>query len=96
MFVKLTSGFERVMLISRNLILQGFLKSGSKSCKPEVTFAIHPYLRVGGGMLNLNSDVPTEMISIIQAVIILLITAESFLSSWKTKLTVSNALEVKD
>ena len=54
------------------------------------------YLRVGGGMLNLNSDVPTEMISIIQAVIILLITAESFLSSWKTKLTVSNALEVKD
>ena len=27
------------MLISRNLILQGFLKSGSKSCKPEVTFA---------------------------------------------------------
>lgn len=30
------------MLISRNLILQGFLKSGSKSCKPEVTFAIHP------------------------------------------------------
>ena len=29
------------MLISRNLILQGFLKSGSKSCKPEVTFAIH-------------------------------------------------------
>ena len=41
MFVKLTSGLERVMLISRNLILQGFLKSGSKSCKPEVTFAIH-------------------------------------------------------
>ena len=29
------------MLISRDLILQGFLKSGSKSCKPEVTFAIH-------------------------------------------------------
>lgn len=29
------------MLISRNLILQGFLKSGRKSCKPEVTFAIH-------------------------------------------------------
>ena len=33
------------MLISRNLILQGFLKSGSKSCKPEVTFAIHPVSR---------------------------------------------------
>ena len=29
------------MLLSRNLILQGFLKSGSKSCKLEVTFAIH-------------------------------------------------------
>lgn len=34
------------MLISRNLILQGFLKSGSKSCKPEVTFAIHQYKKI--------------------------------------------------
>lgn len=29
------------MLLSRNLILQGFLEFGGKSCKREITFAIH-------------------------------------------------------
>ena len=42
MFVKLTSGFAGRALVSRNLVLQDFWKTGSKSCKLEVTFAIHP------------------------------------------------------
>ena len=41
MFVKLTSGFAGRALVSRNLVLQDFWKTGSKSCKLEVTFAIH-------------------------------------------------------
>ena len=41
MFVKLTSGFLREHLVLRNLVLQDFLKTRSKSCKLEVTFAIH-------------------------------------------------------
>ena len=49
------------------------------------------YLRVGGGMLNLLSDIPTEMVSVIQAIIILLITAEAFLSEWKNKIIVKEA-----
>ena len=41
MFVKLTSGFSMVALLSRNLVLQDCWETGSKSCKLEVTFAIH-------------------------------------------------------
>jgi simple sugar transport system permease protein len=41
------------------------------------------YLKVGGQVLNLMSDVPSEMVSVIQSIIILLITAEAFLGNWK-------------
>lgn len=41
MFVKLTSGFSMVALLSRNLVLQDCWETGSKSYKLEVTFAIH-------------------------------------------------------
>ena len=41
MFVKLTSGFAGIPLVSRNLVLQELWRTGSKSCKLEVTFAIY-------------------------------------------------------
>lgn len=44
------------------------------------------YLEVGGQVLNLMADVPSEMVSVIQSIIILLITAEAFLGNWKYKL----------
>ena len=37
------------------------------------------YLRVGGRQLKLMSDVPSEIVTVIQAIIILLITAQAFL-----------------
>ena len=49
------------------------------------------YLRVGGQVLNLMSDVPAEMVSVIQSAIILLITAEAFLSQWRYRITVHEA-----
>jgi len=49
------------------------------------------YLRVGGRVLNLMSDVPAEMITVIQSIIILLITAEAFLSQWKYRVTLRQA-----
>lgn len=52
------------------------------------------YLRVGGGLGKLISDIPTEMISIIQAIIILLITANAFLLGWKNRITIKEAKEV--
>lgn len=49
------------------------------------------YLRVGGQVLNLMSDVPSEMVQVIQSIIILLITAEAFLSQWKKRITITEA-----
>jgi ABC-type uncharacterized transport system permease subunit len=49
------------------------------------------YMQVGGRVLNLMSDVPAEMITVIQSIIILLITAEAFLSQWKYRITVRQA-----
>ncbi len=49
------------------------------------------YLRVGGQILNLMADVPSELVFVIQSVIIILITAEAFLSTWKNKITIKEA-----
>ena len=43
------------------------------------------YLRVGADLVNRFSDVPTEMIAILQSIIILLISAERFLHKYKQK-----------
>lgn len=43
------------------------------------------YLRVGADLVNRFADVPTEMISILQSVIILLISAERFLHKYKQR-----------
>ena len=49
------------------------------------------YIRVGGQVLNLLSDVPSEMVLVIQSIIILLITAEAFLSQWQYRITIREA-----
>lgn len=49
------------------------------------------YMRVGGQVLNLMSDVPSELVSVIQAVIIILITADAFLKQWKDRITIRQA-----
>jgi len=43
------------------------------------------YLRIGADLVNRFSDIPTEMISILQCVIILLVSAERFLYKYKQK-----------
>ncbi|MGN0406241.1 MAG: ABC transporter permease [Bariatricus sp.] len=43
------------------------------------------YLRVGADLVNRFADVPTEMIAILQTLIILLISAEKFLHKYKQK-----------
>jgi len=49
------------------------------------------YLRVGGQVLNLQSDVPAELVMVIQSIIILLVTAEAFLFQWRYRLTLKEA-----
>jgi len=43
------------------------------------------YLRVGADLVNRFADVPTEMIAILQSIIILLISAEKFLNKHKQR-----------
>jgi simple sugar transport system permease protein len=54
------------------------------------------YLRVGGQVLNLNSDVPSEMVTVIQWIMILLITAEAFLSRWRFRIMVRRAERLEE
>ena len=50
-----------------------------------------PTFAWAGSELNLMSDVPYEMVIVIQSIIILLITAEAFLSQWRYHVTVRQA-----
>lgn len=43
------------------------------------------YIRVGAKIMGRYTDIPPEIVSILQAVIILLVTAEAFLSKWKQR-----------
>ncbi|MFW6368589.1 MAG: ABC transporter permease [Spirochaetota bacterium] len=51
------------------------------------------YLRVGGQQLRLMTDVPFELVLVIQSMIILLITARAFLSRWESKMIIDQATE---
>lgn len=48
------------------------------------------YLRTSADVLNRTSSVPTEVVNIIQAVIIIFVAAERFLSGWEHKAIVKN------
>ncbi len=51
------------------------------------------YMRVGADVMSLKSDVPGEMIAIIQAIIIILVSAQYLLEGYKKKLTVKETKE---
>lgn len=57
------------------------------------------YIRVGADIMQRASDVPVEIVSIIQAIIIIFIAAERFLDGWKHKRIVQaseNAMQLKE
>lgn len=51
------------------------------------------YVRAGAEVMARMSDVPSEMVSIVQSIIIMLIIAEKFLAMWKHKVIVKNSLK---
>ena len=51
------------------------------------------YVRVGADLMSRRSDVQNELVSIIQAVLILFITAERFMAGWKQRQEAKKALE---
>lgn len=51
------------------------------------------YLRIGADVMSIHSDIPSEMIKIIQAIVIILISAQAILSGYKKKLIIQEARE---
>ena len=51
------------------------------------------YIRVGADLMSRHSDVQNELFSIVQAVLILFITAERFMAHWKQKQEAKKALK---
>jgi len=49
------------------------------------------YLRIGADLMSRMTDVPSEMVAVIQAIMIMLIAAEAFLSYWRHKMVVREA-----
>ena len=50
------------------------------------------YIRVGADLMSRRSDVQNELVSIIQAVLILFVTAERFMAGWKQRAEAKKAL----
>ena len=48
------------------------------------------YIRTSADALNFSSSIPPEIISVIQAVIIILVAAERFLAQWEHRVIVKN------
>lgn len=51
------------------------------------------YLRIGADIMSRNNDIPSEMIKIIQAIVIVLISAQAILSSYRRSIIVQEAKE---
>lgn len=51
------------------------------------------YLRIGADSMARMTDVPSEVVTVIQGILILLIAAERFLSAWRHKMVVKEAKE---
>ena len=51
------------------------------------------YVRTGAEAMSRMSDVPSEMVSIVQSIIIMLIIAEKFLAAWKHRVIVKNSIQ---
>lgn len=53
------------------------------------------YLRIGADIMSRNSDIPFEIVNIIQAVMVLLISATAILSGYKKKLIIKETKEME-
>ena len=101
-FLAAVGGTTEIMGIHRRFVWQDSPGYGWSGIIVAIIGRNHPlliipasfflsYMQVGGRVLNLMSDVPAEMITVIQSIIILLITAEAFLSQWKYRITLRQA-----
>ena len=62
---------------------EGILQSSMDLSLIHISAFFVSYLRIGADLVNRSSDIPTEMIAILQSIIILLISAERFLHKYR-------------
>lgn len=68
-------------------VIINILAKGNPLLIPIASFFIS-YLRIGAEYMYRQSDIASEIVSIIEGVIIMLVSATAFLSSWKHKMTI--------
>lgn len=54
------------------------------------------YIRTGADVISRTSDVPVEIVSIIQSLIIILVASERFLSHWKERVITEQAMQTEE
>lgn len=80
-------GFDGVMLTT--------LARGNPIYLPFAAFFL-AYIRIGADMINFATDVPAELIYLVQSAIILLISAKSFLNTWKQRSIVRETISIAE
>jgi simple sugar transport system permease protein len=65
-------------------VVIALLSKNNPKYVPIAAFALS-YLRIGADIMSRRSDISSEIISVIQGIVILLIAAERFLAYWKQK-----------
>lgn len=73
-------------------VIIAILSGNNPKTVPLAAFFL-AYVRVGADLMSRRSDVQNELVSIIQAVLILFITAERFMAGWKQRQEAKKALE---
>lgn len=72
-------------------VIIAILSRNNPKLAPFAAFFL-AYIRVGADLMSRRSDVQNELVSIIQAVLILFITAERFMAGWKQRQEAKKAL----
>lgn len=68
-------------------VLISILARGNPALVPLAAFFLS-FVRIGAEILNRTSDIPAEIVSVVQATIILLIAAQAFLAKYKHRMVV--------
>ena len=72
-------------------VIIAILSGNNPKMVPFAAFFL-AYIRVGADLMSRRSDVQNELVSIIQAVLILFVTAERFMAGWKQREEAKRAL----
>lgn len=72
-------------------VIIAILSGNNPKMVPFAAFFL-AYIRVGADLMSRRSDVQNELVSIIQAVLILFLTAERFMAGWKQRQEAKKAL----